>query len=253
MAEEHKEQVVISPEGEGEVKDRGLLDFLGREEEKKKPVVGDDALVTGVEQIHIEEGEMAEEGQQGILEKLHRSKSSSSSSVNNSVFFACSIKPLGIFLLTVSVQSDEEEVEGEGGVKEKIRRKKKALKEKIEQKLHGGEEKKPAPPAEEGTTVVVKTVTVEETAPPASYEEEKKGFLEKIKEKLPGHYKKPVEAETWAVAPPPPSPAPAAVEQEVEGLEGKEKKGFLGKIMEKLPGHHKDGGDEGGKSSPASH
>ncbi|XP_073001950.1 uncharacterized protein [Typha latifolia] len=71
---------------------------------------------------------------------------------------------------------------------------------------------------------------------------EKKGLFEKIKEKLPGHDKKPNEE---AAAP--------AIEcsdhakdhaTDGHGQDGKEKKGILGKIMEKLPGYTKNGGDE---------
>ena len=142
-------------------------------------------------------------------------------------------------------------------------KKKKGLKGKIEEKFHGGEKKdeEPAnvPPAAEDTSVVVEKVDVHETLEP-SEEEKKHGFLDKIKEKLPGHGKKTVEE--GGVVPPAPSPAvPAAIdggalehgkEQDVDGHDGKEKKGFLGKIMEKLPGYHKNTGEEGDKS-PASH
>ncbi|CAH8386278.1 unnamed protein product [Eruca vesicaria subsp. sativa] len=58
-------------------------------------------------------------------------------------------------------------------------------------------------------------------------EEEKKGFMEKLKEKLPGQGKKPEEA----------SPAPV-VAPHVEEAHPAEKKGILEKIKEKLPGYH---------------
>ncbi|KAK1295791.1 hypothetical protein QJS10_CPB15g00304 [Acorus calamus] len=57
--------------------------------------------------------------------------------------------------------------------------------------------------------------------------EEKKGFLEKIKEKLPGGGHKKVEE------------VPI---EDGEGI-GQDKKGFLEKIKEKFPGYHKNGGD----------
>ncbi|KAG8378044.1 hypothetical protein BUALT_Bualt08G0097200 [Buddleja alternifolia] len=63
---------------------------------------------------------------------------------------------------------------------------------------------------------------------PTHEPEEKKGFLDKIKDKLPGG-KKPEEVA------PPPSP-PAAECAAVPEAEGKEKKGFLEKIKEKIPG-----------------
>ncbi|KAG0461836.1 hypothetical protein HPP92_020312 [Vanilla planifolia] len=212
------------------------------EAEEKKAQEEHEVLVAGVEKIQLQEEQSKEEEKKhGHVETLNRCHSTSSSS-----------------------SSDEEvEVEGEGGIKEKIKKKKKELKEKIEKKLHGGEkkteeeEKKEAVVVED-TTVVVEKVEVSEAEPPV--EEEKKGFLEKIKEKLPGsHAKKPVE-EGLGVTPPHDSPAPVAVEvtsehvkvQEVEGHEGKEKKGFLGKIIEKLPGYHRSAGEEGEKS-PASH
>ncbi|CAA7042543.1 unnamed protein product [Microthlaspi erraticum] len=62
-------------------------------------------------------------------------------------------------------------------------------------------------------------------------EEEKKGFMEKLKEKLPGHAKKPEDGSP-AVAPPPVVVAP------VEEAHPAEKKGILEKIKEKLPGYH---------------
>lgn len=99
-----------------------------------------------------------------------------------------------------SSSSSEEEVEKEGVIIKKKKKEKKGLKEKIHK--------------EEDTSQVV-------TQP-----EEKKGFFEKIKEKLPGGDKK-VEEETVA-------PTPA----EYDTVEGGEpaKKGIMEKIKEKLPG-----------------
>ncbi|PSR99532.1 phosphoprotein [Actinidia chinensis var. chinensis] len=68
----------------------------------------------------------------------------------------------------------------------------------------------------------------EESAPV----EEKKGFLGKIKEKLPGHSKKPEDV------PPPSPPAVVAVHPAAEEGEVKEKKGFLVKMKEKIPGYY---------------
>ena len=59
--------------------------------------------------------------------------------------------------------------------------------------------------------------------------EEKKGFMEKLKEKLPGGHKK---AEEEHVAPPPPTPVVEAHDED------KEKKGIFEKIKEKIPGYH---------------
>ena len=71
----------------------------------------------------------------------------------------------------------------------------------------------------------------DEVVPPQP--EEKKGFLDKIKEKLPGQHKKAEE-----VPPPPPPPAECSPSSETHEGEVKEKKGILEKIKEKLPGYH---------------
>ncbi|XP_010539809.1 PREDICTED: dehydrin ERD14-like [Tarenaya hassleriana] len=61
-------------------------------------------------------------------------------------------------------------------------------------------------------------------------EGEEKGFMEKIKEKLPGQAKTPEEASAAEETAPPQNPA--------------EKKGILEKIKEKLPGYHTKSGEE---------
>lgn len=61
-------------------------------------------------------------------------------------------------------------------------------------------------------------------------EEEKKGFMDKLKEKLPGHAKKPEDASAPVAAP--------VVVPPVEEAHPAEKKGILEKIKEKLPGYH---------------
>lgn len=70
-------------------------------------------------------------------------------------------------------------------------------------------------------------------------QDEKKGFLEKIKEKLPGQHKKAEE-----VNPAPPPDQCAADGNSPGGGEAKDKKGILDKIKEKLPGYNKNDGDE---------
>ncbi|CAH2067541.1 unnamed protein product [Thlaspi arvense] len=67
-------------------------------------------------------------------------------------------------------------------------------------------------------------------------EEEKKGFMDKLKEKLPGHGKKPEDASPVAAAP--------VVVPPVEEVHPAEKKGILEKIKEKLPGYHPKTGEE---------
>lgn len=151
------------------------------------------------------------------------------------------------------IQSSDEEYEEVDGVKKK---KKKGLKDKIKEKLgrekQDEEIKKPvevkqehvaeqhvavATVVSEGYDSEVKVEKIEENIAVAQ-EEEKKGFLDKIKEKLPGHNKKPCDE---AVIAPPPEFADQNKEHEAEG---KEKKGILGKIMEKLPGYHKSAGED---------
>jgi hypothetical protein len=171
------------------------------------------------------------------------------------------------------------------------RKKKKGLKEKIKEKLPGGHKDTtegehatglpaPAPPAALQThgaqhthdaAVPVEKVDdhVKTEAAPAVPEEEKKGFLEKIKEKLPGGHKKPEDAAAAApvthAAPAPvhaPAPAthdapapvhtPAPAAEEVSSPGATEKKqGILGKIMDKLPGYHSKPAGEEDKAAAA--
>ena len=62
--------------------------------------------------------------------------------------------------------------------------------------------------------------------------EEKKGFLDKIKEKLPGHKK------TEDVTTPPPVVAAETTTTTTTSHDQGEKKGILEKIKEKIPGYH---------------
>ncbi|KAI8549349.1 hypothetical protein RHMOL_Rhmol06G0018300 [Rhododendron molle] len=195
-----------------ETTDRGLFDFMAvkqKEEcceeiktthhvEPEDEVIGAEFEKLHVSEPKVEEHKDQEEKKGSLLEKFHRSDSASSSS-----------------------SSDEEE----GEEKKKEKKKKKELKEKKEK-----EEKH-----EEDTSVPIEKCEEEAVAQP----EEKKGFLDKIKEKLPGQHKKTEEA---AVAPPPVViECYAAEESSPAGHEAdqpKEKKGFLEKIKEKIPGYH---------------
>lgn len=104
----------------------------------------------------------------------------------------------------IFVQSSDEEVEGE----KKQKKKKKDTKEKI---VIDDEGRKVEVEDTEVVVEKVETIRVDQQSAVAPEEEEKKGFLEKIKEKLPGN---------------------------------------LGKIMEKLPGYHKaDQEKEGAKEN----
>jgi len=226
-----------------EVTDRGLFDgFLGKKKEEAEDKKQEEALVSGMEKVSVEEPEVKkeEEHEDGHKHetKLQRSGSSSSSS-----------------------SDEEEEVIDDNGEVLK-RKKKKGLKEKIKEKLPGHKDTEgehvttglpaPAPPAalqthgdHHDTAVPVHKIDgdVKTETPPAVHEAEKKGFMEKIKEKLPGGHKKPEDAAavpvTHAAPAPVHTPAPAPPAEEVSSPDGKEKKGLLGKIMDKLPGHHK--------------
>ncbi|KAJ1703074.1 hypothetical protein LUZ63_002853 [Rhynchospora breviuscula] len=230
----------VGSEQQEEVKDRGLFDFMKKkEEDKKEEKCEEEVIVSGMENVHVTEVEKMEtekkdhgEKKEGLFAKLHRSSSSSSSS------------------------SDEEEI-GPDGEK---RKKKKGLKDKIKEKL-GGDKKEEHKPCEEEikTTTVVAEEAVVTPPPPPSYnqdtsvkvekvdesikleevhphDEEKKGFLEKIKEKLPGQ-KKPTEE----------VPATTTVTcEETISPNSQEKKGIFGKLMDKIKGpEHKDGEKSG--------
>ncbi|KAL5073609.1 hypothetical protein RYX36_012593 [Vicia faba] len=109
-----------------------------------------------------------------------------------------------------SSSSSSSEEEGEDGEK---RKKKKDKKKK------------------EDTSVPVEKVEVVEGT---TGTEEKKGFLDKIKEKLPGGHKKAEDVTT-----PPPVAAPVHTETATTtAVHDGEKKGILEKIKEKLPGYH---------------
>lgn len=236
-----------------EVTDRGLLgNLLGKkkaEEDKEKQ----EELVTGMEKVSVEEPEVKkEEHEDGekketLFSKLHRSSSSSSSS---------------------SDEEEEEVIDDNGEVIK--RKKKKGLKEKLKEKLPGHKDTEgehvtglpaPAAPASvqthHDTDVVVEKIDgdVKTEAAPAVPEEEKKGFLEKIKEKLPGGHKKPEDAAAVPVthAAPAPVHAPAPAAEEVSSPDAKEKKGLLGKIMDKLPGYHKTGEEDKAAAAAGEH
>jgi len=232
-----------------EVTDRGLFGF-GKKKEEEEDKKQEEALASGVEKLSVEEPAEAkkeehhEDGHkhETLFTKLQRSSSSSSSS-----------------------SDEEEEVIDDNGEVLK-RKKKKGLKENIKEKLPGHKDGEgehvttglpaPAPPAalqthgdHHDTAVPVEKIDATEAPAAAVPEEEKKGFLEKIKEKLPGGHKKPEDAAAAvpvthaAPAPAPvhtPAPTPPAEEATVSSPDAKEKKqGILGKIMDKIPGYHK--------------
>ncbi|KAK3425000.1 hypothetical protein EUGRSUZ_F01727, partial [Eucalyptus grandis] len=77
---------------------------------------------------------------------------------------------------------------------------------------------------------------------PGASADEKKGFLDKLKDKLPGGHKK--ADEVYSPPPPPPPAECAPVEPPYQDGSPKEKKGLLEKIKEKLPGYHPKGDEE---------
>ncbi|GFS46421.1 cold-regulated 47 [Actinidia rufa] len=163
-----------------ETKDRGLFDFIGKKEEEKKPNEEEDVIASELEKVHLSEPEKEEEEKHGLAEKLHRSDSSSSS-------------------------SSDEEFKGEGAEKEEE-------KEGFKGKDDGEDIRREK---EEKHEEECTSIPIEIDQP-----EEKKGFLQRIKEKLPGQYKKTEEATLPA--------------SECEG-EPKEKKGIFGEDQREAP------------------
>ncbi|XP_039029257.1 uncharacterized protein LOC120163365 [Hibiscus syriacus] len=73
-----------------ESKDRGLFDFMGKKKEKKPQ---EEPLVTEFDKVKIKESKPEKEGEEkkhGLLEKLHRSDSSSSEEYTTSLFISSS-------------------------------------------------------------------------------------------------------------------------------------------------------------------
>lgn len=190
--------------------DRGLFGFGKKEEEKCEDTV----ISSEFEQkVQVSEHEpKSEEKKESVLDKFHRSNSSSSSS------------------------SDEECEDGEK------KKKKKSLKDKVKEKIEEHKEKKEEEKVEKheaDTSVPIEKCEEVAVPTPTPAPEEKKGFIEKIKEKLPGGHKK--AEEEHVVAPPPPPPAEVAHDEEGEH---KEKKGIFEKIKEKIPGYHSKSEEE---------
>lgn len=252
----HEYETKAEEGGPVETQDRGLFDFLGKKKEEEKPIhqEQEEVIATEFEKVKVSEAEPAyvdyskpaehgyhheehkeeevEKKHETLSEKLRRSDSSSSSS------------------------SDEEGDDEEKRQKRKERKEKKGLTEKIKEKISGDKEEEKKHGYEQDTEIPVEKFHEEhghpyehgpvvhhheepKVEPTAVYgedekkEDEKKGFLEKIKDKLPGH-KKPEDGPV--VSPPPPeyeNVEPAHHEGEV-----KEKKGLLEKIKEKIPGYH---------------
>ncbi|KAJ8422245.1 hypothetical protein Cgig2_023104 [Carnegiea gigantea] len=207
--------------------DRGLFDFMKKKE--------DDQMASEFEnKVHVssEAGEdHHKKKHEGLVEKIHRSDGSNSSS---------------------SDEGEGDDDEKRRGKKEK-KEKKKGLKEKIMEKLPGHEDELKMEHQHqhhrEETNVPVEKVHHEElhsshANKPPQEAEEKKGFLDKIKEKLPGQQKKADGHEHQHVHVHEVTPVAA------EHHEAKEKKGILEKIKEKIPGFHSKNAAEEKKDTP---
>uniref|UniRef100_A0A803LIN1 Dehydrin n=1 Tax=Chenopodium quinoa TaxID=63459 RepID=A0A803LIN1_CHEQI len=167
-----------------ETTDRGMFDFMKKKDGDGHKPSEADTVTSSMENVHVSEP-VEEKKHGGLVEKFHRSHSSSSSS------------------------------EKLGGHKDEHDHETNVPIEKIHVQDHVHSE--PSYPAPEHH----------------HQEEEKKGgFLDKIKDKLPGQHKDKAE-EHEVVAPAEPS---------VEG--DKDKKGFLDKIKDKIPGFHSKNGAE---------
>ncbi|KAJ3680454.1 hypothetical protein LUZ60_016732 [Juncus effusus] len=258
---------------EEEVKSRGMFDFMKKKkeekEEEKKEECEEDKVVAGMENVHVTEVEKLEEKKikeeekneekneekkESLFAKLHRSDSSSSSSSDEE-----------------EIGPDGEKRKKKKGLKEKIKGKfggdhKNEEEIKTSTMVIDQEVVVPTPPSTYSSPPATYTSPPAiHTSPPPSYapppppakyedddtsikvekvdevikgevsphEEEKKGFLEKIKDKLPGQKKE----ETTVVC------------EEASSPDGKEKKGILGKIMDKIPGYNKAPAGEETKGS----
>ncbi|XP_077220898.1 uncharacterized protein LOC143854692 [Tasmannia lanceolata] len=212
MAEEHQHQHREGETCESEVKDRGLLGFLGKKKENEKPQ--EEGLVTEFEKVQAtdetyEEEDNFEEERPSAFEKLHPSQNGSSSS------------------------DEEEVVEGEKVKKQK----KKVLKEMMDNDRAKEEETNFEFEHEKDTPVPIEKV--EEIHPDAP--DQKKGFLDKIKDILPGHTKKTDDIKTKDM---PPEEYTDVQTQEGDAEALNEKKSVMDKIKEKMPGHRKKGEEE---------
>lgn len=103
MAEEKHQH-----EQEAEIQDRGMFDFLGKkkEEENEARVQDEEVIASEMEKVHVSDPEpkMEEEEKQheSLLEKLHRS-GSSSSSVSSFHFWSISRSPFVLYLIVKKI------------------------------------------------------------------------------------------------------------------------------------------------------
>nr|CAH59415.1 dehydrin 1 [Plantago major] len=189
-----------------EASDRGLFGFGKKDEEKK---CEEEVIATEFdEKVKVCEEEKVEEPKhESLLQKLHRSDSSSSSSSEEEYIDDNGEKKKKKKLK----DKIKEKISGDKKEEEKAEVKcedtvvpiekcddvpeaeKKGLLEKIKDKLPGGNKKTEevvAPPPPVTETQPLAECYGEPAAAPVEPEKEKKGFLEKIKEKIPGYHPK---------------------------------------------------------------
>nr|QMX78313.1 DHN1 [Medicago sativa]UUZ30945.1 salt tolerant protein [Medicago sativa] len=201
MAEENqnKYEETTATNSETEIKDRGVFDFLGGKKKDEEHIKPQEDAVATDFSHKVTLYEAPSETKVEEKEEGEKKHTSLLEKLHRSD--------------SSSSSSSEEEVDGE--------RRKKKKKEKKEKK--------------EDTSVPVEKVDVVDGTTAST--EEKKGFLDKIKEKLPGHKKT-----DDVTTPPPVVVAPAVPSAETTTTTAShdqgEKKGILEKIKEKIPGYH---------------
>lgn len=124
---------------------------------------------------------------------------------------------------------EEKDQEGEKkhtSLLEKLHRSDSSSSSSSEEEVDGEKRKKKKKEKKEDTSVAVEKVD--------GTTEEKKGFLDKIKEKLPGHKK----TDDVTTPPAPPVVVTPAETTTTSHDQGDQKKGILEKIKEKIPGYH---------------
>ncbi|CAN8312706.1 unnamed protein product [Cochlearia groenlandica] len=240
----------------GEVKDRGLFDFLGKKEEAKPPQETplDSEFEHKAAQISEQPAFVAKheekEHKPTLLDQIHHYKQEEEEEKEHKPTRLEQIHHYSLqhkLCRTDSSSSSSSEEEGEDGEKRKNKKKekkkkivegeevkteeeKKGMVDKIKEKLPGHNEKT------EDDAPLVNTFPLVNTVPVvAEPEAEKKGVMENIKEKLPCHGKK-TEDDTHVAA----TTVVPVTEETAE--HPAEKKGVIEKIKEKL--HGKTNGEE---------
>jgi len=215
MAENYNnnEQVPTGADAPAETTDRGIFDFLKKDDaETTKPVVEEeskfanefDEKVKVSEPVEYKEVE-EEKHHDTLLDKFHQADDDKSSS---------------------SCSSSDEEDDEEKKKRKKEKKEKKGLKEKLVEKLPGHKEEDTNVPIETPHKDEVAYSKPSDSVPPQVEDVEKKGLLDKIKDKISGDKK---------VDDHPDIATPVSTEPSVV-VEGEEKKGFMDKIKDKLPG-----------------